>query len=153
MNRNMKIGMVVGAMLALLAVLLTPLLIDDAQAQGLGNPATVVSATMTGTQVSTNNAVISAIRANTLGLQLTMTGATAAVTNAVVLTFDESLDGSTWKTSARTMSLVPTGTTAATCISNEVVKAVGYLRLATVSNANNATNCTVTLKAFAKDGI
>jgi hypothetical protein len=144
--------MVIGAVLALVAVLVGPQLIDDAMADGLGNPTTVVSATMTGTQVSTNNVVINCERSSLVGLQLKLTGATAAVTNAVVATFDESLDGSTWKTAARTMSLVPTGTTAVNVISNFTMNATAFLRLATINN-DNATNCTVVLKSYSKDGI
>jgi hypothetical protein len=33
------------------------------------------------------------------------------------------------------------------------MNATSYLRLATISNADNVTNCTVVLKSYTKDGI
>lgn len=89
-------------------------------------------------------------RQSTVALAFTLTGGSAATTNAVTLTFYQGLDGTTYAsgntftTSAQTWVLYPNGTTATTVSTNLPVNGCGYIQLYSVLNhASNSylTNC------------
>lgn len=76
-----------------------------------------------------------------------------AGTTAVVFTFDESIDGSRWVPSTRTLSVTPAGTTQVSAIQNYTIGASGYLRLKSINNPNASNLTNVVLNYSYKPGI
>ena len=108
-------------------------------AQSIGLPSVIAG------NATTNVALtLDVRRQSTVALELTMLGGTAATTNAITLTFYQSVSGSTfasgntYSTSAQTWVVYPNGTTATTLSTNLPVNGCGYLQLYSI--ASHASN-------------
>lgn len=106
---------------------------------------TAIAASATNTTV---RASIPATRSANLGLQGTISLAGAG-TSAVVLKFDESLDGANWESAAHSLTITANGTNSVTTVSTIALNAIGYLRLSSVENPN-AQVLTVGIKFASK---
>jgi hypothetical protein len=93
---------------------------------------TAIAATATNTTV---RASIPATRADNLGLQASFVLAGSG-TSAVVLKFDESLDGSNWESAAHSLTVTANGTNSVVGVSTIALNGIGYLRLSSVENPN-----------------
>lgn len=139
----------------LYAVILGLLCAASAQAQytiqsttlngGTNNVAASTTATMTAPVLSFTRSTYGTVQASYV--------LTGAGTSAVVFTFDESLDGTTWVPSTRTLSVTASGTTAVSGLSNYLMGGSGYLRLKSVNNANATAVTNLAIKFSYKSGI
>lgn len=78
---------------------------------------------------------------------------TGAGTSAVVFNFDESIDGSNWKTSSRTLSVTPAGTSTVVNLGNYTLGGAAFLRLSSVQNPNSAAITNLVLNYAYKTGL
>ena len=76
-----------------------------------------------------------------------------AGTSAVVFKFDESIDGSNWVPTTRTLSVTAAGTTTVHNLSNLTIGGAGYLRLSYIGNPNSANITNLYVKYASKPGI
>jgi hypothetical protein len=111
------------------------------------SPVTLISGTTiaaTATSNYTHDVVLT--KASDVAFQLSFQG-NGAGTDAVTVTFKESIDGTTWSTTpTKTWVVAANGNTAVALVTNFTVNAVGYIRLASiaVASADRAmTNLTV----------
>jgi hypothetical protein len=101
---------------------------------------TAIAATATNTTV---RADIPATKAINLGIQASFVLAGSG-TSAVVLKFDESLDGSNWESAAHSLTITANGTSSVVGVANLSLGGIGFIRLSSVENPNaNAINSLV----------
>lgn len=123
-------------------------------AQSLGVPSVIAANSTTNVALG-----MDVRRQSTVNVSFTLTGGTAATTNAVTLTFYDGLDGSTYAsgntftTSKQTWVIYPNGTSASTCSTNLPVGGAGYLQLYSILNhASNSYLTNVVVKYGIKYG-
>lgn len=99
---------------------------------------------------NTYNSVITLTKYDEVALQ-PIFQLTGAGTSAVVFRFSKSVDGTNFIADAsRTISVTAAGTTVVSGISNQLVGAVGYLRLDTIENPNASAVTNLTFPAVPK---
>jgi hypothetical protein len=93
-------------------------------------------------------------KASDVAFQLSFQG-DGAGTDAVTVTFKESVDGSTWSTTpTKTWIVAANGNTAVALTTNFTVNALGYIRLASIANASGTRAMTnLTVKAVTKPAL
>lgn len=104
----------------------------------------VVAATTT----NTCNSVLTLTKTGDVGIQLT-TKLSGSGTSAVTASFDTSFDGTNWTTGNYTIIATAAGATTVTVTTNLTIGTVGYLRLASLGNAN-ANGSTNTVRYWTK---
>lgn len=157
MKQFSKLVRMAAALVAVFLVMFVLVLAVEAQTvYSSVNPQTIVSSAFLG--VSTTNSpakVIAVDDAANVALWLYSVG-NAKGTNGITVSISSSIDGTTWKAGAYTMTITGTGTTPVNVFSNLNVVAIPKLRVDTIISdgtaAAGATN-TVTLKAISKKGL
>jgi len=137
------------SMIAFAALLLTA---PVAQAQSYNLTTAGFAATFniagasTNTTVSATNGSAITIRGGVfLAIQPTFK-LTEAGTSTVVLKFDESVDGSTWKIASRSISVAANGTTTVGTVLNITDACANFFRLSQIENPNTGALTNIVLK-------
>lgn len=140
----------------LFVLLVLLVLVFPAAAQSYSvNSTTLAGGTNNVPLASTNAAVaivIPVVRANNVAITASFK-LTGAGTTAVVFRLDESVDGSTWESSAHSLSVTPAGTTTVVGVGNVAVNGIGYLRLQTIENPNATSVTNLVFKYGFKSGL
>lgn len=111
-----------------------------------------VAATTTNTTIASSNIIASVTRSKYVTLQ-PIFKLQGAGTSAVVFLFDESTDGSTWESSAHSVSVTAAGTTQVTTVQNVQLEGIGFLRLAEIRNPNGTAVTNLSVKISYKTGL
>jgi len=131
-------------------VVLGALAVDPSSvsAQRIGNPSATTAA-VTGTVTTNGAAVISLATAPRISVQVDTVSGVANTSNTVV-TIDESVDGSNWVSTGKSITIANTGTTAAHCVSNWTDIASLNWRFNIQNGALAAVTNTVTITLYRK---
>lgn len=101
----------------------------------------------------TTQAVFVPAYSSDVALAVSFVGSAAAVSNAVTLVFDTSLDNSKWNSAYFTIAVTPNGTSEVTKTVTQALGSIPYVRLSAIRNPNGGFLTNVLLKAVMKRGL
>ena len=140
------------AALALLAFVLLIPVTAQAQATPVYFSNTLLSgSTVTNSTTRTYNLTIDARKQTTVGLMVSFALTGGAETGNIVVTLQRSIDGSTWESTGTTITTAANGTNTVSLVTAVASNGAGYIRLATIQNANT-NNATVSVQYPTKIG-
>ena len=142
------LGLISVIVIALLAVL------APAHAQRIGNPAVLISTSLTNASVASTNVVdVSAYATVSVQATLTDLGLVATDTNTVAISTEVSLDGDHWLTGPSLTVTAIGSNTVSTCISNFAVLPYRQWRPITLDNSTSPTNACLSLVGSTTPGL
>ncbi len=101
----------------------------------------------------TTQAFFAPVYSSDIALAVSFVGSAAAVSNAVTLVFDTSLDNLEWNTAYFTLAVTPNGTSKVTRNVTQALGSIPYVRLSAIRNPNAGFLTNILLKATTKRGL